>query len=90
MAAAYKWALLDVSAEERRALREGMGQGEDFDPKPRLGYAVVLLEDFAQGMSKKDKENGLRMAQDWIRSNAAHLGAEPRTFRETLKRIKKK
>lgn len=90
LAAAYKWALLDVSAEERRTLREGTGEGEDFDPTPRLGHALVLLEDFAKGMSKKDKENGLRMAQDWIRSNAAHLGDEARTFPETLKRIKKK
>jgi TPR repeat protein len=90
LAAAYKWALLDVSAEERRALKEGMGEGEDFDPKPRLGYALVLLEDFAKGMSKREKENGLRMAQDWIRSNAAHLGDEPQTFPETLKHTKKK
>jgi len=89
-AAAYKWALLGVSAEERRTLREGYGEGEDFDPKPRLGYALILLEDIAKGMSKKDKENGLRMAQDWIRSNAAHLGDEPQTFPETFKHIKKK
>ena len=74
----------------RRALREGTGEGEDFDPKPRLGYALVLLEDFAKGMSKKDKENGLRMGEDWLRRNAAHLGDEPRTFPETFKRIKKK
>lgn len=90
LAAAYKWALLDVSAEERRTFRNGMGEGEDFDPKPRFGYALVLLEDFAKSMSKKDKENGLRKAQDWIRSNAANLGDEPRTFSETLKLIKKK
>lgn len=89
LAAAYKWALLDVSAEERRALRE-TGEGEDFDPTPRLGHALVLLEGFAKGMSKKDKQNGLRMAQDWIQSNAAHLGDEPRTLPRTVKRIKKK
>jgi hypothetical protein len=90
LAAAYKWALLDVSAEERRTLREGSGKGEYFDPKPRLGYAIVLLEDFAKGMSTKDKETGVRMAQDWIQSHAAQLGDEPRTFPGTLKRIKKK
>src|SRR5215469_12823010 len=90
LAAAYKWALLDVSAEERRILREGMGGGEGVDPEPRLGYALVLLEDFAKGMSKKDKENGVQMAQDWIRNNAGQLGDEPRTFPENLKHIKKK
>lgn len=90
LAAAYEWALLDVSAEERRTLQQGMGEGEDFDPTPRLGHALVLLEGFAKGMSKKDKENGLRMAQDWIRINAAHLGDEPQTFLETAKHIKKK
>jgi len=90
LAAAYKWALLDVSAEERRTLREGTGEGEDFDPKPRLGYALVLLEDFAKGMKKQEKENGLQMAQDWIRSNAAYLVDEPRTFPEALKHIKEK
>ena len=89
LAVAYKWALLDVSAEERRALREAR-EGEDFDPTPRLGHALVLLEDFAKGMSKKDKQNGLRMAQDWLRSNAAYLGDEPQTFTASVKRIKKK
>jgi hypothetical protein len=41
-------------------------------------------------MKKQEKENGLQMAQDWIRSNAASLGDEPRTFPEALKHIKKK
>lgn len=90
LAAAYKWALLDVSAEERRILRDGSGRGEYFNPEPRLGYALVLLEDFAKHLSKKDKETGVQMARDWIQSNAANLGDEPRTFPETLKHIKKK
>lgn len=88
LAEAYKWAVLDVSAEERR-IRQETGVGEDVDSTPRLGYALVLLKDFSKDMSKKDRENGLRMAQDWIQNNTAHLGDEPQTFPETLKRIKK-
>ena len=88
LTAAYKWALLSVSAEEKRIFRERKDVGEHFEP--RLGYALVLLEDFAKGMSKKDKENGVRMAQDWVHSNAAQLGDEPQTFPETLKGMKEK
>jgi len=88
-AAAYKWALLDVSAEERRVMKSGMGEGEDFDPKPRLGYALILLEDLAKGMSKKDKQAGRRTAEEWIQANAARLGDEPKWFAQTMKNIKK-
>lgn len=89
-AVAYKWAVLDVSAEYARVLTEGPGQGEDFDPRPRLGYALVLLEDISKGMSKKDKEAGRHMAETWLQANSARLGDEPQRFPAAMSSIKKK
>lgn len=89
-ALAYMWALLDVSAEEMRILDKEPGEGEDFDPTPRLGHALVLLEDIAKSTSKKDKQAGRRLAEDWIQANATRLGHEAQRFPLTMARIKKK
>jgi len=87
--AAYKWAVLSISAEFMRIIGEGMGEGEDFHPEPRLGHAVLLLKDIAKGMKKKDKQVAIYMAQEWINANSARLGEEPQRFPATLATIKK-
>ena len=81
---AYKWVLLDISAEHMRILN---GDREVTDP-PRLGYALILAKDIAKDLSKGEKESGRSQAQQWIDSNAAHLGEEPRFFRGATEHLK--
>lgn len=67
---AYKWVLLDVSAEHTRTLT----RDSDVTDEPRLGYALTLTEDIAKHMSKDEKKSGRVQAEEWIHSNAARLG----------------
>jgi len=87
--AAYKWAVLSISAEFMRIIGEAMGKEQDSHHEPRLGHAVLLLEDIAKGMKKKDKQVAIHMAQEWINANSARLGEEPQHFPNTLATIKK-
>ena len=84
LALAYKWVLLDVSAEHARILT---GHSEVTDP-PRLGYAVILANDVAKHMSRDEKKSGRSLAEDWIHANASQLGEEPRFFQEAIARLK--
>ena len=84
LALAYKWVLLDVSAEHARVLT---GDSEVTDP-PRLGYALLLANDIAKHMSRDEKKSGRSLAEDWIHTNAARLGEEPRFFQEAIARLK--
>jgi TPR repeat protein len=81
---AYKWALLDISAEHMRILTGHRGVT---DP-PRLGYALILAKDIAKNMSKDEKKSGRGQAEEWIRSNAARLGEEPRFFSAAIEQLK--
>ena len=84
LALAYKWVLLDVSAEHARVLT---GDSEVTDP-PRLGYALLLANDIAKHMSRDEKKSGRSLAEDWIHTNAARLREEPRFFQEAIARLK--
>ena len=81
---AYKWVLLDVSAEHTRILTH------DFDvtDEPRLGYALILAKDIAKHMSRDEKRSGRSLAEEWIHSNAAYLGEEPRFFPGSIENLK--
>jgi len=81
---AYKWVLLDVSAEHTRTLTRDL----DVTDEPRLGYALILAGDIAKHMSKDEKKSGRIQAEEWIHSNAARLGEEPRFFQESIARLK--
>src|SRR5579863_8099356 len=81
---AYKWVLLDISAEHMRILT---GDREPTDP-PRLGYALILAKDIAKHLSKDQKKAARGLAEEWIRSNAARLGKEPRFFPSTIEQVK--
>jgi TPR repeat protein len=80
---AYKWALLAVSAEFVRILHEGRP-----DPEPRLGHALIFARDVAKHMSKDEKKSARSMAEQWINSNAARLGEEPRFFPGSIEHLK--
>jgi len=81
---AYKWVLLDISAEHTRILT---GDREPTDP-PRLGYALILAKNIAKHMSKDEKKSGRSQAQEWIHSNATRLGEEPRLFPSAIEQVK--
>lgn len=84
LALAYKWVLLDVSAEHTRILTR---DSEEMDP-PRLGYALILANDIAKHMSRDEKKSGRGLAEDWIHANASRLGEEPQYFQEATARLK--
>ena len=57
------------------------------DP-PRLGYALILAKDIAKHMSKEERKSGRTLAEEWIHSNAPHLGEEPRFFETAIEQLK--
>jgi hypothetical protein len=81
---AYKWVLLDISAEHMRILN---GEQGATDP-PRLGYALILAKDISKHMSKEEKKSGHILAEEWIHSNAPRLGEEPRFFESAIEQLK--
>ena len=81
---AYKWALLDISAEHARIVR---GEQGATDP-PRLGHALILAEDIAKHMSRDEKKSGRGLAEAWIHSNAARLGREAQLFSIAIEDLK--
>jgi hypothetical protein len=80
---AYKWAVLAVSAEFQRVLHQ-----REVDPDHPLGHAIIVVEDIAKSMNKSQKKAGRQLAEEWINSNASHLGEEPRMFATATKDLK--
>jgi TPR repeat protein len=81
---AYKWALLAISAEFVRIIEEGHPD----DPEPRLGRALIFAQDVAKHMNKDEKKSARGMAEQWINSNRARLGEEPRLFPGSIEHLK--
>jgi TPR repeat protein len=81
---AYEWILLDVSAEHTRILTHDL----DVTDEPRLGCALILAKDIAKHMSKDERKSGRSLAEEWIHSNAAQLGDEPRFFPGSIENLK--
>jgi len=79
----YKWAVLAVSAEVQRLFHE-----RKVDQEHRLGHALIFVEDIAKSINNSQKRTGYRLAEEWINSNASHLGEEPRMFTTATKKFR--
>src|SRR5262249_33242707 len=82
---AYKWGLLAVSAEYQRILNDPSAAREK---EPRLGEAILLVEQISEILTKVDKTTGRRLAEEWLKTNAARLGEEPQDFTEAVRPLK--
>ena len=82
---AYKWGLLAVSAEFQRILHDPAYTSQK---EPRLGKAILLVEQISRTLSKANKATGRRLAEEWLRTNSAQLGAEPQDFADAITSLK--
>ena len=79
---AYKWGLLDVSAEYQRMLHD---RSDNAEKRPSLGEAILLVEQISKRLSKSDKEIGKRLAEEWLVNSGAQLGDERQDFAEAIR-----
>ena len=82
---AYKWGLLDISAEYQRILHDPTATE---DKQPRLGEAILLVKEISKGLSKQNRNEGRRLAEEWLRTNNAQLGDEPQDFAEAIRPLR--
>jgi hypothetical protein len=82
---AYKWGLLSISAEYQRLLHDPSAATEK---RPRLGEAILLVEQIAKRLSKESKTRGRSLAEEWLKANASRLGDEPQDFAEAMRPLK--
>ena len=82
---AYKWGLLAVSFEFERILHDTSYSSQK---EPRLGKSIVLVERISKKLSEANKATGRRLAEEWLRTNSAQLGAEPQDFAEAIRTLK--